>query len=1312
MTVISIEHNAKHRFTSKTSFFAMLRAFVGLSVGGAPSLRLGSSTATIAVRRFVPVVAVVVIGMFLCVSQAFADAPTFVHGELQQVVHSTRVSVESEFHAEGLATEWQAEYALPEADGKPPPPGNKWTVVNGGTTQACRCSVRVHIGASDLGETLPREPIELRHLEPATSYYVRFLAKNSAGEAVSQDGEPGETILLKTLPVGKPELPKREAREEAENGLPRFTIAEITDDTAVAKAKIETNGAETKYSFEYATSKDGPWTPFTTGATGAITSAEDYKRVEAHLEGLMPEKEYYVRLKASNEKGEINQTKYALGGGALLETFTTGTAKAEVTKPGVRNVRGDSAHLSGEVVPHGLETHWRLEYSMSVVGPWMPVPGAGGTISTAQAQAVGYSRGFTFGAQLSGLSASAVYDVRMFAENAEGGEYCYNSEQNNNEPICEPVLTETRGVGSFETSGAPSVTTFAVHALHGESLRLLGLVNPNSLPTSAEQSIAIVGAPTGGTFTLTFEGHETGPIAVDASADDVQGALVGLPGEPRVGVEGSDGGPYTVFFDGGDSGVSEPRIEADGSGLTPSGTVSVTTVQQGGEAYDTHYRFQYVSQESFGEHGWLEAGETAEGDPGAGDTPVYVGADLPALKTGETYDYRLLASNTAPGTSLVEGAEETLRVPVPPSMAGDGSCANEAFRTGLSAYLPDCRAYEMLTPVDKGGAQEVFKYGVSFGSAVLAGEDGDHVALEAPHTSWGDRPGAGQGPYFFAREAGGWRMTAGAPQPETGIGSVLPQVYNSDLTRFAFESIYEPSILSHSEDLEYKVGPAGGPYSTVAAVPRAEAGVGDGWVASSADFSKLVLQTQDHALLGEPTHTTSGPDLYEYTAQDGLVQLNVTTAGVTIGACGATIAHGRDEEGGGSHNDSGPHSLSADGSRVFFEAVPGKNCSEPKHLYMRVDGGEPDAETVDIGVYELLGANADGAKLLLEDDGTHEVVGYDTVRRAVKAPSSAELETPRELASLGINAGVGNPYEADPEGALERGRYVYFSSVPEHGEEQAKLGIAGDSAAAPGQVYRYDSVEHLIECISCASPFDPEPRLSSFLHSVDGQPEANGGLPVFRTVSANGDFAFFTSTAALVPQDVDGETEVETNIDVEHGSSGEYGDVGAATSPSSDVYEWRAGGVDGCARVEGCLALITDGRGGYKNLLLGTADEGRDVFIFTRSELLPQDDDSAGDIYDARIGGGFAPLAPRPVECEGDACSTPPSPPNDPTPSSLTFSGAGNLIPPSSSTPAVKAKKPKEKKKVKAKHAKRKPGKGKKAGAKRARKAGEKRRGR
>ncbi len=700
-----------------------------------------------------------------------------------------------------------------------------------------------------------------------------------------------------------------------------------------------------------------------------------------------------------------------------------------------------------------------------------------------------------------------------------------------------------------------------------------------------------------------------------------------------------------------------------------------------------------MSEASFAEHGWSGAQETPEATAPPGGELEVVNVLLPSLTAGETYRYRVVASSSALGAAVLEGNEQSLTVPklVAEAGASAGGCPNEGLRTGLSARLPDCRAYEQLSPVEKYGSQEPFQYGTELNLGWRFSEDGESALLEATPVNWVPGASGGGSPYLFSRLAGkGWGLTAGSPQPETGLENVRPELYNAAVTQVAFEAKYSSSKLSESSSVDYKVGPVGGPYTRVASIPRGVASAEEGWVAANGGFSKLVFETQDRELLGESTGTHSGPDLYEYTAQGGLRQLNVSgEPAVTIGTCGAAIVRGVDEE-GMNHTQSGtvggPHSVSADGSRVFFYAGFGRECpskaeltgeNHPKsHLYMRVNG----TETVDIGAYTFMGANAQGTRLLLVKEGTSELLAYDTETGVLTPQSSGELTTAQELALLGIpgrvEAGEGAELFAHP-------RYTYWGGSP-HNEQPG----------ATEQAYRYDSVEHLIECISCASSFDPSPQQPAFITSNIGN-ALHGGVQDSATASANGEFAFFTTPAALVPQDVDGEIGIESvghNGKLGEGGleTGEYLDAAGATGPSSDVYEWRAAGVDGCAQLQGCLALITDGRGGYQNILLGTADEGRDVFIYTRSTLVaqtgrPEGSLGEGNIYDARVDGGFAPLPLRPTECEGDACSNPPGAPADVTPSSLTFSGQGNVTPGAASAPAEKKVVVKKKHKVKKK---------------------------
>jgi hypothetical protein len=674
-----------------------------------------------------------------------------------------------------------------------------------------------------------------------------------------------------------------------------------------------------------------------------------------------------------------------------------------------------------------------------------------------------------------------------------------------------------------------------------------------------------------------------------------------------------------------------------------------------------------------------------------------VGVVVPGLKAGEGYHFRIVAESIL-SVSPAVGNEEILTVPLVGSVTGGGGCSNQAFRTGLSGVLPDCRVFEQVTPVEKGAAQEPFHYRGGIESAVVVGEDGEHAVLEASEVSYGSGTSSGQSPYLFTRDPlngeAGWSMMAGAPQPGTGIYSVIPQIYSADVTQVAFESAYEPSEKSKSPEVEYKVGQVGGPYHKVVSITHEDADLGNnsetsGWVAANGDFSKLVLETVDHELLGVETGTQKGSDLYEYTSEGGLHQLNVTGSGAnttTIGSCGARMVRGEeddlpvavpDPEGESARRASTSHSVSADRSRVLFEAVPGKECGEARHIYMRVGG----SSTVDIGAYKFVSADAQDERLVLKN-GNGEIVGYNTETLKEESQSGEQLVEEQELGVVGVPVRF-TPTASD---TFAHPRFVYWT--PDTG------------AGTGGQASRYDGVEHLLECISCASSSAPEPKQNAYMGDAAGLPDMNGGLPDFVAASGNGDFALFTTVAALVPQDLDGEIPAEFVNDLGVGNGEWLNSPGEHASPSTDVYEWRAGGVDGCGVVQGCLALITDGLGGYSNIFLGSADEGRDVFFYSRSVLSPwshgaEGSIGEGNIYDARIGGGVPPPALRPVECEGDECSAPPSPPVDSTPSSFTFAGVGNLVPEAAGSHPAKKKKVKPKAKPKGKKGKKKRVKGK-----------------
>jgi hypothetical protein len=218
------------------------------------------------------------------------------------------------------------------------------------------------------------------------------------------------------------------------------------------------------------------------------------------------------------------------------------------------------------------------------------------------------------------------------------------------------------------------------------------------------------------------------------------------------------------------------------------------------------------------------------------------------------------------------------------------------------------------------------------------------------------------------------------------------------------------------------------------------------------------------------------------------------------------------------------------------------------------------------------------------------------------------------------------------------------------------------------ELYRYEAESGNLDCISC-NPSAGRPHTREVKGENKGLARIAAMLPAWenqtfapRVLSTDGKRLFFDSFDALLPRDTNG---------------------------AEDVYEWAAAdGREGCEEqgaelyvpsAGGCLSLISTGKSPSDSEVIDATPSGSDVFIKTASSILPQDPGLV-DIYDAREGGGLPQPPAPPAQCEGEACQGPPAPPNDPTPASSAFEGAGNV------TGQPKAKK--HKKAHKKKHAK------------------------
>lgn len=183
-------------------------------------------------------------------------------------------------------------------------------------------------------------------------------------------------------------------------------------------------------------------------------------------------------------------------------------------------------------------------------------------------------------------------------------------------------------------------------------------------------------------------------------------------------------------------------------------------------------------------------------------------------------------------------------------------------------------------------------------------------------------------------------------------------------------------------------------------------------------------------------------------------------------------------------------------------------------------------------------------------------------------------------------------------------------------------------------VYRYDADSGTLECFSCApgssesqpdtAPFDVDPRGTN-------EPLGTDFAESGRWVSEDGEGVGFATAEPLVPGDVNG---------------------------SKDSYLWRDGQL---------LRLPGEPFGGtHSSVRLNgpfLSPDGATVAFVTGTPLLPQDGDNTGDVYVARVDGGY-PNPSAPVACSpGSNCQSALSPPAPLTLASETSSGEGNVKP-------------------------------------------------
>jgi hypothetical protein len=786
-----------------------------------------------------------------------------------------------------------------------------------------------------------------------------------------------------------------------------------------------------------------------------------------------------------------------------------------------------------------------------------------------------------------------------------------------------PASPDLWAFGPLSYGVPPSAETGLASIVGSTDARLTGSIDPNEF--AVEDCIFEWGTSTAyGELAPCSEsdaeiGNGAGPVAVHA---DITGI------DP----------PTTVYHfrlcaknrfgdDCGDDGLFGPPMVSDPSALPVLYDEATLRAQIDPSGLATKYHFDYIDQQSFEEQGDFDGPatrHTAEGDLAAGAVPTEVNASVGGLAQGTTYHFRVVVENDA-ATMVAIGAEfRTL-------MRRDiAACPNDEYRTGASAALPDCRAYELVTPAETGGlrpfAAESNDVGAGFDNWLVLPR-GEGAGETLTYFMRGTLAGfEGNGTFDAYRAT---RPSGEGQHPPAGWGSQLvgptyaqavPDLHhNIDVRGVSSDQLFSFWFLDPAMSLPESL--ATGIYLRT---PSGFEPVGLGTSTDRAATSHYVSPGGRHVIFSstaqlEPTAPPPGVQaIYDRAAGSNAAKalsaapadaslavkekfmeedasfLGATEDGtaVVFALAGALYMHHDGETAEIAPSYSEFNAISEDGEQVFYTAAGD------------ILAFEAGATTLVAHSASFVLSAPDGSDVFFTsiEGGTRNLQAWDRTSSdliAALSPSDpADLSprtTPDGATLLFRSRAQLTPY--DNEGRVEIYRYA--------------------AATAPS-----DSPL----CVSC-NPSGAPPSGDAALRSIPAQ------TALIPNITDDGTWVLFESPDQLLPEDAN--------------------DV-------IDVYEWTAKGTPRCDQAGGCLALISSGQGESDNQLYGMSADGRDVIFFTLEKLVGRDVSGSPSLYDAREGGGI-PEEPAPEICSGDACQGVGSaPPTLPQPVSA-GSGGGNV---------------------------------------------------
>ena len=152
-----------------------------------------------------------------------------------------------------------------------------------------------------------------------------------------------------------------------------------------------------------------------------------------------------------------------------------------------------------------------------------------------------------------------------------------------------------------------------------------------------------------------------------------------------------------------------PAITAEfASNIQETGVILNAQINPDGAATEYHFEYDTTPYTSSATHGTsiTEEGENTEVNIGAGTSGVSVEVKLKGLTPGATYYYRVVATNSQSPAGGTPGPGKTFTTPAAPGSEPPQKCPENEQRRAEQPFaqaLPDCRAYEMVSPLNSEG---------------------------------------------------------------------------------------------------------------------------------------------------------------------------------------------------------------------------------------------------------------------------------------------------------------------------------------------------------------------------------------------------------------------------------------------------------------------------------------------------------------------------------------------------------------------------------------------------------------------------------